>query len=70
MLCTGESLRGRCPQLLSLYKLGYSYREIAEKLGMSEKKANTRAWECRKKLKALIVKHKAYWDLWEGYIGS
>lgn len=56
-------LTGRCPRLLTLWAKGLSHAEIATALGMSEKKAKERTYECRKHLREWISTHPRYREL-------
>lgn len=56
-------LSGRCPQLLTLWAKGLSHAEIAAELGMSEKKAKERTYECRKDLREHIAALPGYREL-------
>lgn len=58
-----SQLSGRCPQLLTLWAKGLSHAEIAAELGMSEKKAKERTYECRKDLREHIATLPEYRDL-------
>lgn len=59
-----EKLGERCKKTLTLYKLGYSMREIAAQIPFSsEAMAIKEAFNCRKKLKTLIESHRDWADL-------
>lgn len=47
-----EAMRSQQRRALSLLALGYSYREIAERLGLSEKQVDHRLQDARAALRA------------------
>lgn len=49
------SMRGRCPDFLKLWAMGYSHREIGSELEVTEKRARKNTSECRKRLRESIA---------------
>lgn len=50
-----QTMRGRCPDFLKLWALGYSHKEIGEQLSVTEKRARKNTSECRKRLRGMIT---------------
>jgi len=45
---------GHCPKYLKLWAMGYTHREIGEKMDVTEKRARKNTSECRSRLRKLI----------------
>lgn len=50
-----NTMRGRCPDFLKLWAMGYSHREIGTQLEVTEKRARKNTSECRKRLRETIA---------------
>lgn len=52
-----QKMTGRCPDFLKLWALGYSHREIGEKLDVTEKRARKNTSSCRQRLRDFLAAH-------------
>jgi RNA polymerase sigma factor (sigma-70 family) len=56
-----SKMGAQCKELLSLYKLDYSMKEIASLMNFSSPEmAKKQAYRCREKLKSYLTEHKEY----------
>ena len=56
-------MTGKCPQFLEYWALGYSHKEVSEKMGISERRSLNATSECRKKLRTWIAEHPQFAEL-------
>lgn len=52
-----KKMKGNCPKFLEFWALGFSHKEVAEKMDISERRSLNATSECRKKLRNWIAEH-------------
>lgn len=55
-----DKISGRCPEFLKLWALGYTHREIGEKLQVTEKRSRKNTSSCRQRLRDYIINHPEF----------
>ncbi|MEM1122692.1 MAG: sigma-70 family RNA polymerase sigma factor [Bacteroidota bacterium] len=58
-----KKMTGKCPQFLEYWALGFSHKEVAEKMEISERRSLNATSECRKKLRNWIEAHPKFAEL-------
>ncbi len=52
-----NQVSGHCPQYLKLWAMGYSHREIALEMDVTEKRSRKNTSECRQRLRNYLAQH-------------